>query len=280
MAGKLFLVATPIGNLEDITSRAVKTLKETDLIACEDTRTTKKLLLKYNIRNDLISYHEHNESERSIELVKRLSEGESISLVSDAGTPCISDPGYKLVKMAVENGIEVISIPGASSVISALTVSGLPTDKFTFLGFFPKNKTKKKELLESIKNFSHTLVFYESSKRLLKTLELILEELGDRDISISREITKLYEETIRGGVSDVIKEINGRESLKGEIVLVLQGAANSNNNISNNLRGLEERLEALYKEKISLKTAVEIFSDIYEIPKNIIYETALKIWNK
>ncbi len=280
MDGKLYLVATPIGNLEDITLRAINILKQVDLIACEDTRTTKKLLSKYNINNDLVSYHEHNEVKRSNELVLKIKSGQNIALVSDAGTPTISDPGYKLVREAVENSIEIISIPGASAVISALSVSGLPTDSFTFFGFLPKNKSKGKEFLESIKNLSQTLIFYESPKRLIKTLTLIFEVIGDRNISVNREITKLYEEAIRGTVKEVIKEISERESLKGEIVVVVEGNKSCKNDYSNDLKNLKEKLKVLYEENVSLKSAVEIFSDIYDMPKNIIYEIALRVWGK
>lgn len=280
MTGKLYLVSTPIGNLEDITLRAISILKQVDLIACEDTRTTKKLLSKYNIKNELTSYHEHNESEKSFQLIDKLKDGQNIALVSDAGTPTISDPGYKFIKEAVQENIEVISIPGPSAVLSALTLSGLPTDSFTFFGFFPKNKNKGKELLNDLKFFSQTLVFYESSKRLLKTLKLMLEVMGDRNISIAREITKLYEENIRGGLNEVITEIEGKQSLKGEIVIVLEGAIAKKNNYSNDLSSLEKKLRVLHKDNVSLKSAVEILSDVYDIPKNVIYETALKVWDK
>ncbi|MGH7884329.1 MAG: 16S rRNA (cytidine(1402)-2'-O)-methyltransferase, partial [Thermodesulfobacteriota bacterium] len=245
---------------------------------CEDTRTTKKLLSKYGIKNDLISYHEYNEFERSKDFIEILKEGKRIAIVSDAGTPSICDPGYRIVRLSVDNGIEVISIPGASAVISALIISGLSTDSFIFLGFFPKANKKTRNLLQNIKILPQTLVFYESPKRVLKSLELISEELGDRHVSISRELTKMYEETIRGSISEVIIEIETKEIFKGEMVIVVEGYTKDEKDLLSNFSVIEEKLKVMYKENVSLKSSVDILSDICEVPRNIIYEAALKIW--
>ena len=203
MKGKLYIVSTPIGNLEDITLRAIRILNEVDLIACEDTRVTKKLLSHYRIQKPLTTYHEHNEREKAVELLSLLEAGKNIAVVSDAGTPGISDPGYRLVSLASQKGIDVISIPGPSAAIAALSVSGLPTSSFIFFGFLPKSTKKRRELLESIKESTQTLVFYESPNRVIETLKNMFEILGDRQVSVSRELTKMFEETLRGKISSI-----------------------------------------------------------------------------
>ena len=275
MKGKLYIVSTPIGNLEDITNRAVRTLKEVDIIACEDTRVTKKLLNYLSVTKPLQSYHEHNETEKSIEVVNELLKGKNIALVSDAGTPGISDPGYRLIKLASESGIEVLTIPGPCAAISALSISGLPTSSFTFIGFAPRTEKKRKDFLEEIKNYPQTYTFYESPYRALKTLKSIQQVFGDRNCSVSRELTKIYEETIRGKLSEVISILEKKEKIKGEFTIVVEG---HNTNFSNTQIDIEPELIKLKKQGKSLKEAVKEICGIYKAQKNEVYKTALKIW--
>ena len=277
MLGKFFVVSTPIGNLEDITLRAVNVLKDCDVIACEDTRNTKKLLARYGIETPLTSYHEHNEAEKSPKLLEKLKEGKDVALVSDAGTPSVSDPGWRLVNLSIENNIEVIPIPGPSAVLSALVVSGLPTDSFLFLGFFPKTAGKKKELLKDVKNYPYTLIFYESARRLSGTLSVLLEILGDRNICVAREMTKLYEEVLRGSFSEVISVLSERETLKGEVTVVVEGSGDGHNEAS---ADTAQKMLRLLKEKgFSLSEAVSLVSRAFGVSKNIIYRVALEIWD-
>jgi conserved hypothetical protein TIGR00096 len=217
MSGKLFVVATPIGNLEDITLRAIRTLKECDVILCEDTRRAKILLKHYGIEKPLISYFEGNEEKRIPEILKLLKEGKRVALISDAGTPLISDPGYRLVRRCREEGIEVLPVPGPSAVITALSVSGLETDRFMFLGFPPQRRGKRRNLLEWVKNFEGSLVFYVSPYDIKEFLEEVLEILGDRKVCICREMTKLFEEYIYGKLSEVKDKVKE----KGEFVVVI-----------------------------------------------------------
>ena len=218
----LYLVATPIGNLEDITLRALRTLKEVDLIACEDTRQTQKLLSHYGIEKRTISYHEHNELTRSAELIMHFEQGESIALVTDAGMPGISDPGYRLVALAIRHHIPVIPIPGPSAFVAALVASGLPTDSFRFNGFVPERSGKRVKLFESIKDSPRTQIFYEAPHRLLETLRDIVEVFGPtRHVVIAREVTKIYEEFIRGHANDVLLQMQARDDIRGEITLLL-----------------------------------------------------------
>jgi 16S rRNA (cytidine1402-2'-O)-methyltransferase len=221
VAGRLYIVATPIGNLEDITYRAVRVLGEADLIACEDTRQTRKLLDHYGIRKPTISYHEHNETGRSAELAERLCAGETIALVSDAGVPLISDPGYRLVHAALELGIPVEPVPGASAVLAALSASGLPTDAFHFGGFLPPKAGPRARVLKSLADETATLVFYEAPHRILEALETIEQTLGSRPVVVARELTKVHEEFVRGTASEVRAELAAREAIKGEITLLI-----------------------------------------------------------
>jgi 16S rRNA (cytidine1402-2'-O)-methyltransferase len=278
MSGKLYIVSTPIGNLEDITLRALNVLKEADIVACEDTRTTRKLLSRYAIEKPLLSYHEHNEIEKSSEILSLLREGRSVALVSDAGTPCISDPGYRLVRLASENGIEVLSIPGPSAVVSALSVSGLPTSHFVFFGFPPRTKKHLTDFLARIINYRETLVFYESPNRVLKTLRAILEVLGDRNITLSREMTKLYEETLRGRVSEILGEIEKRGGVKGEVTLVVEGA--SAESMDADTEEVDKMLSSCKKKGLSLKDAVKIVSGDTGYSKSKTYKRALAIWGQ
>jgi 16S rRNA (cytidine1402-2'-O)-methyltransferase len=220
MAGSLFVVATPIGNLEDITFRAVRTLHEVDLIACEDTRHTQKLLNHYGIKTRTISYHEHNERERSIELVEKLKTGSNIAVVSDAGTPGISDPGFRLVQSAAADNIRVVSIPGPSAAISALVASGIPGDEFLFVGFLPAKSMQRRSRLAQLSQIPATLVFYEAPHRLLQTLNDMHEVLGEREAAVARELTKLHEELLRGKLSELAERFNS-EAPRGEFVVIV-----------------------------------------------------------
>ena len=220
MNGILYIVSTPIGNLEDITLRALKVLKEVDLIAAEDTRRTKGLLNHYEISKPLTSYFSHNEKEKGEYLLNKLKNGENIALVSDAGTPGISDPAYSLIKLALDNNIKVHPIPGPAGVITALSVSGLPTDKFIFEGFLPRKSGRRLKRLESFINEDRTIIIYESPYRILATLQEIKNILGNRSIVVAREMTKVYEEVIRGSVEEVMQKLRGR-IIKGEITLIV-----------------------------------------------------------
>ncbi len=276
MAGKLLVVSTPIGNLEDVTLRALDVLRNCQLIACEDTRNTKKLLARYGIETPLTSYHEHNEVEKSQKLLERLKDGKDVALVSDAGTPSVSDPGWRIVNLSVENGIEVVPVPGPSAVLSALVVSGLPVDSFLFLGFFPKTVGKKKELLKDVKNYPHTLIFYESARRLSGTLSVLLEILGDRKVCVAREMTKLYEETVRGSVSEVISVLSERGSVKGELTVVLEGSGEGRKETST--EEARKTLRAMKERGVALSDAVRAVCESSGASKNSVYGIALGIW--
>ncbi len=220
--GKLFLVATPIGNLQDITLRALDTLRNVDLIAAEDTRQTLKLLNHFNIKKPLISCHKYNENEKSILLIHKLKDGKDIALVSDAGTPGISDPGSIMVKNCIEHGIEFEIMPGATAVTTALVYSGLDTSKFTFMGFLPRENKNRRDVLESIKNRMETLIFYEAPHRLTNTLEALANVLGNRHIAICRELTKVHEEILRFTLEEAMNYYESNDA-KGEFVLVVEG---------------------------------------------------------
>jgi 16S rRNA (cytidine1402-2'-O)-methyltransferase len=278
MKGKLHIVSTPIGNLEDITLRALRILKEVNLIACEDTRVTKKLIFHYQIQKPLTSYHEHNEKEKAEELVELLESGKNIALVSDAGTPGVSDPGFRLVKLASEKGIEVIPIPGPSAAIAALSVSGLSTSSFAFFGFLPRSDKKRKEFLEEIRERTQTLIFYESPHRVSKTLLSILETLGDRQVSVSRELTKMFEETVRERISRVIEILGERKELKGEFTIVVEG--NSGKMEEASAEVMEKQLKIWRDKGLSLKDSVKEVSQKYKVSKRKLYKNALRIWGK
>ncbi len=227
--GILYIVSTPIGNLEDITLRALRTLKEVDLIAVEDTRHASILLKRYEISKPLTSYFEGNELKKTEFILSKLEEGQKVALLSDAGTPGISDPGFKLIRLAIERDIPIIPIPGPSAIITALTVSGLPTDSFLFKGFLSHKSKKRRDQLKGLKDIKETIILYESPHRIKETLNDILEILGDREIVLARELTKIYEEVLRGKVSEIINRIEGKK-IKGEITLVISGKTRKNEN--------------------------------------------------
>lgn len=220
--GVLYLCATPIGNLEDITLRALRMLREADLIAAEDTRHTRKLLSYYDIHTPLTSYHEHNQREKGAKLIADLQEGKNITLVSDAGTPGVSDPGRELVALAVNKGIRVVPVPGPAAVVTALIVSGLSTERFTFEGFLPRTKKERDRIISQLVTEERTMVFYESPNRVQKTLRELLERLGDREAAAARELTKAHEEIIRGRLSTVLEHFLSKPP-KGEFTIVLEG---------------------------------------------------------
>jgi 16S rRNA (cytidine1402-2'-O)-methyltransferase len=218
----LYLVGTPIGNLEDITLRALRILKEADVIACEDTRQTQKLLHHYAIKTKTISYHEHNEMTRAAELVLDLEHGARVALVTDAGMPGISDPGFRLISLAIRHHVAVVPVPGASAFLSALVASGLPTDSFRFSGFLPAKSGQRRALLESIRESPRTQVFYEAPHRMVESLEDVVATLGpDRHVVVAREVTKLHEEFLRGRASEVLEQLKSRDTVKGEITLLI-----------------------------------------------------------
>jgi len=258
----LYLVGTPIGNLEDITLRALRVLKEVDVIACEDTRQTQKLLNHYAITTRTTSYHEHNEIARSAELVKEIQEGASVALVTDAGMPGISDPGYRLITLAIQHHVPVVPIPGASAFLSALVASGLPTDSFRFSGFLPAKRGERRAALEEIKNSSRPQIFYEAPHRVVETLVDVVEVLGEsRPVVIAREVTKLHEEFLRGGAAEVLENLKSRETVKGEITLLIgkaeennaQGAAGASLRLSVRQRVDQIMAEEKIDEKAALK---------------------------
>ncbi len=221
-SGDLYVVATPIGNLEDLTFRALRVLGEVSVITCEDTRQTRKLLNKYSIKKKLISYYHPRESQKIPQIISLLKQGKDVALVTDSGTPGISDPGYPLIREAITQGIKIIPIPGPAAITAALSAAGLPTHKFLFLGFLPPKKEATKKLLDSLRNEKATLVFYLPTRRLLQFLDLARETIGNRQIVIAREMTKIYEEFLRGTTEELLKKLEGKQ-LKGEATVLIQG---------------------------------------------------------
>jgi len=278
--GILYICGTPIGNLEDITLRALKILKKVKLIAAEDTRHTKKLLNHYQINTKVTSYYEYNKFKKAPYLLEILKNGQDIALVSDAGMPGISDPGYILINLTLKNNIKIIPVPGVSALITALVVSGLPTDKFVFEGFLPRKIKERKRYYKSIENEERTIIFYETPHRLKKALKDMLDVWGERKIVIARELTKMYEEIIRGNLSQVITEINTKE-IKGEITLVVQGGIKKKeNDIIDFLKDegiMQEYLKKLKKQGYSNKDIIKITQEKLNIPKNLIYKKLLEM---
>jgi 16S rRNA (cytidine1402-2'-O)-methyltransferase len=258
----LYLVGTPIGNLEDITLRAVRVLKEVDMIACEDTRQTQKLLNHYAIATRTTSYHQHNEMTRSVELVKEMQEGASVALVTDAGMPGISDPGYRLIVLAIRHRVPVVPIPGASAFLAALVASGLPTDSFRFSGFLPAKRGERRAALEAIKNSPRTQVFYEAPHRVVESLEDVCEVLGEaRHVVIAREVTKLHEEFLRGRAAEVLENLKSREAVKGEITLLIGKASEEDARVGTDAfvrPSVRQRVQQIMaEEKVDEKAALK-----------------------
>lgn len=273
MNGRLYLVATPIGNLEDITLRALKVLEKVDVIAAEDTRHTLKLLNFYAITKPLISYHRHNEEVKSDVLIDKLKNGENIALVTDAGTPGISDPGEEIVKKAIENNIEIIPIPGACALINALICSGFNTKEFIFYGFLPINKKLKTKKLNEISKQNKTIILYEAPHKLLKTLNDILENIGDINCILAKEITKIHEEYIRGKISELISR---KEEIKGEYVILLDLNDNEQEDCSKKEMPLEEQYEYYEKKGLEKKEIIKQIAKDRNTNKNEIYQKFLK----
>jgi 16S rRNA (cytidine1402-2'-O)-methyltransferase len=274
--GKLFVVATPIGNLGDMVPRAVECLQSVDLIAAEDTRRTGQLCQHFDIRTPMCAYHEHNELDQAQALVRQLETGKKIALVSDAGMPLVSDPGYRLVKLAREAGVEITVIPGACALIAALAGSGLPSDRFTFLGFPPPKKQAREKWLTGVAAAPETLICYESSHRIRESLESIKNVLRNRQICVAREITKTYETWLSGAVVDVIAQIDkDANQLKGEFVLVIQGAEKT----SGESREIEKYMRILMCD-LPLKKAAVVAAELLDERKNDCYQAGLDLKDK
>lgn len=278
--GKIYLVPTPIGNLKDITLRALETLEKVDEIAAEDTRQSLKLLNHYNIKKPLFSYHQHNEQGKSDEIITKLLNGKNIALVTDAGTPGISDPGSVIVRKCIEENIEFEVLPGATAITTSLVYSGLDTAKFVFLGFIPRETKDKKKLIEDIKNKKETLIFYESPHRLIESLAYLNKNLGNRDIAVCRELTKLHEEIYRGKIEDAYNWFNENRP-RGEFVLVISGKSDSEIKAEKEeaLSGIsiEEHLINLINSGIEKKEAIKIVSKERELPKKEVYKVAINL---
>ncbi|HYE80717.1 MAG TPA: 16S rRNA (cytidine(1402)-2'-O)-methyltransferase [Clostridia bacterium] len=280
MTGILYLCATPIGNLEDITLRCIRILGEVDIIAAEDTRQTVKLLNHLHIRKPLISYHEHNKFEKGDDIIELLKSGKNIALVSDAGMPAISDPGEELVRMCIENSIDIIPIPGPTASLSALIVSGLSTVRFCFEGFLPTNKKERKERLQKLSTETRTIILYEAPHRLLDTLSDIKEQLGDRRASVSREITKKFEETVRDNISRIIIFFEDR-AIKGEFVLIIEGA-NEKELVDIEMKKwdnitIEEHIKMYLRQGLDKKEAIKKVAEDRKLPKKEIYKIGCSI---
>ena len=270
----LYIVGTPIGNLEDITLRALRVLKEVDVIACEDTRQTQKLLNHYAIRTRTTSYHEHNEMIRSAELVKQMQEGASVALVTDAGMPGISDPGYRLITLAIRHQIPAVPVPGASAFLSALVASGLPTDSFLFSGFLPAKRGERRAALQAVKNSPRTQVFYEAPHRIVETLADVVEILGEaRNVVVAREVTKVHEEFLRGRAVEILKKLQLLEAVKGEITLLVDKADEQDAKLAASARvTVRERvLRLMAEENIDEKSALKKVAKERGVSKSEVY---------
>lgn len=276
--GTLYVVATPIGNLNDMTKRAIETLKEVDIILCEDTRTSMKLLNNFNIKNKLMSYHKYNEQEQTKNIIKLLKQDKNIAIITDAGTPCISDPGYILVKEARENNITVIPIGGISALITALSASGIETDKFTFQGFFPRETKEKTKLLEELnKTTIKVHIFYESPKRIIKTLEYLKNNLDIEKISIFKELTKLHEKNYYGTLEEVLNKLQNEEKTnQGEYTFIIKTKQKQEKEQNISLEALI--IDKLIKEQKTIKEIVEILNkENKNISKKDLYNASLNL---
>jgi len=277
--GTLYVVATPIGNLEDISYRAVRVLKEADLIACEDTRHTAKLLHHYGIDKPTVSYHEHNEAARAEELVAKMEQGLNVAQVSDAGMPGISDPGYRVIKLAIERGVQVVPIPGASALVSALAASGLPTDSFQFRGFLPARSGERRTLLESVLDVQQTTVVYEAPHRIAETMKDIVELLGaERPVVLARELTKVHEEFIRGRAAEILQRVQQHE-LKGEMTLLI--GKNERAAVPPAKKDIASRVEEIMREgSVDENTALKVVAKEQGISKSEAYRELQRVKRK
>ncbi len=276
--GALYVVATPIGNRDDITIRALNILGQVDLVAAEDTRHTGRFLSYHNIKCRMISFHEHNERERTPDLINRLKAGSSVALVSNAGTPSVSDPGYRLVKEAIDSDIRVIPIPGVSAAITALCVAGMPTDSFVFVGFPAKKKARRLNQLNDLAGEHRTIVFYESPRRISTFLEEIIDIMGDRYGVLAREMTKLHEEFIRGLLSEILFSLNARPTIKGECTLLVTGCEENKEVSLKTVR--TEIIKALEKKENRLSEIAKAVAEKHGLSKNKVYDEALKLKHK
>src|SRR5712691_6496820 len=271
MPGILYLVASPIGNLEDITFRAVRTLKDCDLIACEDTRHSLRLLNHYGVEKPLVSYHDHNELERSGDLIARLKDGSNVALLSDAGMPLVADPGYRLVTAAVAEGISVQPIPGPSALVTALAASGLPTDAFRFAGFLPPKSGQRSNVLEALKSDQATLIFYEAPHRILDTLADVERIMGERPVVIARELTKTHEEFLRGTAGQVLEILKARDAVKGEITLLI-GKAGRHDAPADEGVPVDEAVAAVEREGLTRMDAIKAVARRRGLSKREVYQ--------
>lgn len=276
--GTLYVVATPIGNRDDITLRALSVLKDADLIAAEDTRHTGKFLSLHNIKGRLISYHEYNERERTPGLIDRLKNGSSVALVSNAGTPAVSDPGYRLIKEAIAAGINIVPVPGVSAAVAALSVSGLATDSFIFIGFCPKKKEKRLDLLRELNKEKRTIIFYESPRRILRLIEEIESVMGERFSVLSREITKIYEEFIRGTLSEILTVLKQRSGIKGECTLLVSGCEEKE--VSSPEIVTKELKEGICSNEKPLSVLAKETAKKFGLSRKQVYEEALRLKNE
>ncbi len=274
--GTLYIISTPIGNLEDITLRALRILKEVDIVAAEDTRHTRHLLDRYQITTQLTSYHDHNKEEKAPVLVARILEGKSVALVSDAGTPGISDPGYFLINLAADQNIPVVPVPGATAAIAALSVSGLPTDRFVFEGFLPAKQLARIKRLQWLAKEKRTLIFYEAPHKILKTLADILEVFGDRRAVITRELTKVHEETMRGSLSEILKHLQSGQ-VRGEFTIIVHGE--SPQPMKQEIDAAEYLRDLMLHRGLSRKDAVAAAAEELGLPKKEVYRESLRIKN-
>jgi 16S rRNA (cytidine1402-2'-O)-methyltransferase len=272
--GTLYIVATPIGNLEDITLRAIRTLKEVDVIAAEDTRHTQKLLSKFDIHTPLTSYHDHNKEEKAPVLISRLLDGKSIALVSDAGTPGISDPGYFLINLAIDQKVTIVPIPGATAAIAALSVSGLPTDRFVFEGFLPSKHTARMKRLIELAKEERTLIFYEAPHRIMQALEDMQTVLGDRKAVLTRELTKVHEQVLRGRIPNVRKQLEAG-SMKGEFTIIVEATASGADRV--NISPEEYLKNLILHRGLPKKEAIAVAAHDLGLPKKEIYKIGLTI---
>jgi len=272
--GKLYLVSTPIGNLEDITLRALRILKEVDLIACEDTRRTRILLGHHGISTALTSLYDEIEQKKGEVLVGRLLAGQSVAYVSDAGTPLISDPGYRLVRQAIEARVPVVPVPGPSAAVAALSVSGLPSDRFAFCGFLPAKSARRQSMLRDLKDMPMTLVFYESPRRIVESLRDIRDVLGERQVVVARELTKLFEEVLRGPVGEVIGRLEGAD-IRGEITLLVRGAGERGGAGDAEIEEVMNRLES--QEELSTRDLASRIAHELDLPRKRVYDLVVKL---